>query len=63
VPYLCEGDLSQSVYVLDDALFLFSKTAENKISQKEEPKTLEDPKSYSNSDSVVVDVQPSRSDS
>ena len=25
VPYLCEGDLSQSVYALDDALFLFSK--------------------------------------
>jgi SAM-dependent methyltransferase len=26
VPYLCEGDLAQSVYVLDDGLFLFSKT-------------------------------------
>lgn len=25
VPYLCEGDLAQSVYVLDDAVFLFSK--------------------------------------
>lgn len=25
VPYLCQGDLAQSVYVLDDALFLFSK--------------------------------------
>jgi SAM-dependent methyltransferase len=28
VPYLCEGDLSQSVYALDDALFLFSKVVE-----------------------------------
>ena len=25
VPYLCEGDLAQSVYVLDDGLFLFEK--------------------------------------
>ena len=25
VPYLCEGDLAQSVYVLDDGLFLFAK--------------------------------------
>ena len=62
VPYLCEGDLSQSVYVLDDALFLFSKNGENEISQNQEPKTFEDPKNVEN-DSVVVQVPPSRSDS
>jgi hypothetical protein len=35
VPYLCEGDLAQSVYVLDDGLFLFVKdNVQSKVEEK-----------------------------